>query len=316
MKNRVDHWYLSHDPVEINVLLNTGGMGDQVCRLPAIKHLLENYPHITMHAYCPTYWVEVLQHFFGRFHQLKIYPKDDQVVNFPRRAGYYFIGTGDKRHLHTTLGTHLVDYAYNILLDRQPLGAERDYLSIKVETKAKGAPYAVLTPGFTSPVRSLPGDVWNSIAAYLVTLGVTPVWLGKRAIYGSQATLFYDDVDYTVGRDMRDKTTVLEAAMIMSQASFVLGLDNGLMHVAALSDVPIIAGYSSVKAVYRLPVRHGELGWNVKVVEPDSCHGCENIMRFNYGHDFRTCYYGDMVCTKELTFDKWRERIDQVLGGT
>ncbi len=314
--NRVDNYGAFSELTEINLSLTNGGMGDQVCRLPAIKALLTLHPHIEVHAYAPTHWVEVLNYFFGKYPRFIAEVRDHNVDNYKARPGYYFIGVGEKRHMHTTLGCHLVDYAYHILLDRQPEIEERNYLSVQCKVNSKGGKYAVLTPGFTSKTRALPAPVWNEIATYIATLGITPLWLGKKRLYGNNETKFEDGIDYSIGQDMRDKTTVLEAAMIMSQAQFVIGLDNGLLHVAGMTDVPIIAGYSSVKPKYRMPIRHGELGWNVHVVNPVSCFGCENIVRFDYNQDFRECRYGDYVCTKELTFDKWREKIDLVVGAT
>jgi ADP-heptose:LPS heptosyltransferase len=298
---------------EVTVLFNSGGLGDSIARIPALKVIERDYPACQIHLLASKVLHEVLKRTLSR---TKIYPyPPEKGMEMPERPGMFF---GAKQQFHTTLGSHLVDYAFNILLDRSNIPMEdKSYPhlgDLSEERRQFGLPekYVVLTPGFTSGVREMLPEICNEIAKGATARGLTPVFLGARTINIDTEAKF-GDVDYSLGLDLRDKTSLVEAAAVAQGAVAVIGLDSGLIHVAGLTDVPIIAGYSSQLPELRMPIRHGELGWKVWPITPDTCHGCEPALRFVYKHDFRECYAGDKRCLKELSADKYLAALDSVL---
>jgi len=92
----------------------------------------------------------------------------------------------------------------------------------------------------------------------------------------------------------------------------IIGLDNGLIHLAGMTDVPIVAGYTTVDPYYRVPYRHGVKGWNCYVVEPTSeCRYCQTEHFETYGINFLECGIMSKECMYSLTFDKWLAKIQE-----
>ena len=110
--------------------------------------------------------------------------------------------------------------------------------------------------------------------------------------------------------DMIDQTTFPEALAILQDAKCVIGLDNGLIHLAGLTDAPIVVGYTTVDPYYRLPYRHGVKGWNCQVVEPTSaCRYCQTSILASYGIPFNRCNIITKECMYSLKADNWISKI-------
>lgn len=310
---REEEEFLSH---EINIISNVAGLGDHICRAPAIKHLLNTYPHVTVHLYIHDFVLDLYSYWFKGRINIFFYPIQS-FKQAPKRPSYWF-----HDNFTTSLGSHLVDTAFLTILNQTPLDPKfRSYLPITgYSNNLFIRDYVVLTPGFTSKTRSLPGQVWNNIASHINYMGYDVVWLGKKEFTNGMVGKFDDSIDFSFGFDLRDKTDLFEAARIMDRSRLVIGLDNGLIHLAGCTNAPILVGYSSVTPALRLPIRHGILGFNCTYIEPNGCRGCESKMRFCFNkdltdsHDFRTCYFDDYACIKELDSLKWINAIEGALN--
>jgi ADP-heptose:LPS heptosyltransferase len=303
---------ITYPPQEITILMNSGGLGDAVCRLPALVFLEKNYPHCTPHVYVVERLHEVFKAVLTRA-VVHVFPPKEAA---PERPGYYF---GAKNTFHTTLGTHLVDHGFNVLLDRDDVPMQdKSYprlpdLSVTRAAFPLPPRYVVLTPGYTSAVRLMLPDVVNGIAKGCLERGYTPVYLGSKTEHIDTSAQFEDGVDYSLGLDLRNKTSMLEAAAVMQGARAVFALDNGLAHLAGMTAVPIIVGYSTQLPELRLPIRDGVLGKDCYVVQPKTCYGCEPFIRYVYSHDFRTCFVGDKLCIKEMPAQAYLAHLDTLL---
>ena len=312
-------------PTELHILFKKGGLGDTVARLPAVRYILDSYQHITtIRLFLQDYAVDLATHLLndGRVEVYGYSKMPALLEQYPDTPGM----TTDSEH-HTTLRTHLTDHAFHTLVDEVPPQAAKDYLRIRpdeiVSTIAPiSKPYVVITTGFTADVREMLPAYVNEVASWIIANGRQVVFLGKKESEfwagrqpPTEAT-FREEIEYSVGLDLRDKTSLLEAAKIMGEAEAVVGLDNGLLHLAACTDVPIIAGYTSVPPEIRMPYRNGELGWNVKPVflstKQLGCSGCQKQAAFVYGMDFRRCYYNSYDCIRMLTPDLYKEQLYKV----
>ncbi len=108
----------------------------------------------------------------------------------------------------------------------------------------------------------------------------------------------------------------------MSKAKAVVGVDNGLLHVAGCTGVAIVGGFTTVRPEIRMPIRHNILGWNYHAVIPDKsldCSFCQQDTNFLYGHDYRKCWYKEkkerteILCIKQLTADKFKTILESIL---
>jgi ADP-heptose:LPS heptosyltransferase len=224
---------------------------------------------------------------------------------------------------HSTLRTHLVDHAFHTLCDVTPTIKDKSYLQLpdnynihKLNVPPK---YIVITTGSTVPVREWPAAQVNSVINWIRQQGLRIVFLGKQHVSKDIIGHFDAKINYHLGINLIDKTTLLEAHAIMSNAVAVIGLDNGLLHLAACSSVPIVAGYTTVSPKYRLPYRNNKLGWNCFAVEPDKdldCRFCQSSCIINYEQDFRRCFHADYLCTKQLESKKWIRALKKALYGS
>lgn len=307
----------------INVAMNTGGLGDRLAQMPAVLYCLRENPHVTMDLWCPDYFVDLARHF------LRCYEDRVDVIATDRAnllLDQTLPSVAFRNQYCTSLRMHLVDNAFVIMngVDVEP--KHKNYPKLRldeidtVKFNLEPNTYVCLTPAFTSTTRQLPSNTYNEIATWIRARGLEVVWLGAQqaAIHGGQApkSKHPDDIDYSVGIDLRDRTTLLEAGKLLALASCVLGLDSGLQHLAACSDVNIIVAYSMVAPEIRLPYRHGTLGWNCYVVEPEeslACRYCQSSFHFLYQHDFRACYTGTLDCVKQLTSTKFITQLEKAL---
>jgi ADP-heptose:LPS heptosyltransferase len=70
-------------------------------------------------------------------------------------------------------------------------------------------------------------------------------------------------------------TDVLMSASLIHKAKAVISVDSGPVQIAAATDTPIIATYGVTKSEFRLPFRHGKLGWNATgLTAPCFHHPC------------------------------------------
>jgi hypothetical protein len=195
-------------------------------------------------------------------------------------------------------------------------------------------PYAVLTTNHTVKVRVLNEPAFYRIANYLTGVkGLHVVLLGKAStitgdINGKATAIKSDEIeiDYKLLEhpemliDLRDETSLMETAAILARSQLVLGVDNGLIHLAASARAPkIVCGFTTVAPVHRVPSNYNDTDFFI-VVPPESltCRFCQSKqILLSDQHDFRFCIKGNLQCVPLLTFDgpgMWKEAIDKALG--
>lgn len=304
----------------INILLLDGGLGDHLSSLIAVNYIMRNYPWITSLVWVPDYLKELAQHLLP----------DASIWSFTEMRGRY----DNQRPTKTTkwdgvtspMKIHLVDYAFLKLCDELPSAEHKNLLQITPDLSTISEfslpdKYAVITTGYTANVREFPANEVNKVADYLISQGVTPIFLGQReTATGAAHTIKGSFPDIRVGIDLIDKTTVLQAANIMSEALAVVGVDNGLLHLAGCTQAPIVAGFTTVSPSVRLPYREGMLGKDCYTVVPDvSCRFCQQTTNFLYGHDYRNCLHegsepNKLLCIRQMAGEKFVTHLKNILG--
>jgi ADP-heptose:LPS heptosyltransferase len=306
------------EPLKVNLYLKGGGLGDNVARLPAVKYLLDHAPNVT-HAtvIVPRYFIEFAEHLLEPYgERVTILPEEDATA----KADFSLYSPTTDEGVHSTLRTHLTDHAFHTLVDASVDDRFKNYLQIRpneIDVSSFNLPerYVVLTTGFTAPVREWLPEQINAVIDWLSLHNISIVFLGKervsKDIYGN---FDKDAIQYDRGINLINKTTLLEAAKIMGQARAVVGLDNGLLHVAGCTGVPIVAGYSSVEPKLRMPYRMGRLGHEVRTVTPDTpCQFNQSSTLISLNYDFRQCVCGDYRCLKSMTSRKWIYQLYETL---
>lgn len=307
--------------VHLNVISNWGGLGDSLARIPAIKWGLEQFPHVSMTVYWHDYFLELAQYLYQ--HERLTHSKISAAprVKTPGFAGLQLaepvVDFNPDRI--TSLALHLTQHAFLSLYDRVAEPAWMQYeqaklVDIQVREALVDKKYIVFTAAATVPVREWPSYEVNALAESCIARGLTPVLLGSTTVLhtgdsGTIEGILNDGLDRSLFVDLTNSTSLIEALGIMQRASAVVGLDNGLLHLAHYTTTPVVAGYTSVEAKYRVP--HRANGQTLIVEAKLPCYGCQSKCGF-VNTDFRFCTFNDYACTLTMSAKAFEEKIAQL----
>lgn len=313
-----------HDTVHCNFIYDDGGLGDHIARLCSIKYIKETQPHCIVHLWVPDFFLDLAKHLLPTV-IIKPFSKNKEFNN-------ELPGRKTSSVSHDTLKTHLVDHAFHVLANSMAPVEAKNYLKLnpsKIDICKFDLPenYVIITTGFTAEVREFYAKTINELVPYIKSKGYEVVFLGSeksdvglydKAIIGA----FNKHIDYSQGINLVNKTSLLEAGKIIAQSKTIVGVDNGLLHLAGTTEVPIVGGFTTVRPEHRMPYRNNELGWNFyPVVPPESlaCRFCQSNWDFVYNHDFRQCLYKargldtEIKCVKTLTSDMFIKELEKIL---
>jgi len=316
----------------INFVMNDGGLGDYVNYASATRWVAENCPWIDGHLFLPNYLVPLMRDIHDEFKHWHVWPGEqanDHLIEGASLIGpsIHVNGKNINPQLLSVIGSHPIDVGFSYFAGMAPaprsamlprLSYDRHKLPSKIK-QIKG-PYAVFTTGSTTPARTVLGRHLNPVIAYAKRLGIKPVFLGKENFVGDgkNTVKFAADLDFEGGVDLRNQTSVKDAACIMQHAAFTLGLDCGLLHLAALMDESrVIFGYNIASVEHRKPRRNWGKTINMAVPsEALACTGCQSRWRQFHTHTFDKCFYGDLKCV-DILFGQdghyFKSAIDEIL---
>lgn len=302
--------------------LTTADFGDHIAHMVAVDYMKRYVPNIIQHCYVPDYFLDLAKNLVPG-----VIIKSFSQAKKPNTVNPHFQAVQMHCDQHNNLGNHLVDVAFDLFVGKDVEIEHKNYCKLnttKIDISKFNLPekYVVLTTGFTAEVREMLPKVANEIIDYCKSKNIPVVTLGSRVAKVGMPKApditgtFKSDIKYNECLDLVDKTTLLEAGKIIENSIAIIGLDNGLLHLAACTEVPIIAGFTTVLPEHRLPYRHDVKGWNCYTVEPDKdlgCRGCQSRMTHVYGHNFTSCYYRDTICKTQLTSDKYIKHLEKLI---
>jgi hypothetical protein len=326
---------MKFDPRQrINVLATTGALGDTIATFPTLKLLTER-GHIEKLFVDDRYWA--LYNLF--FHQEILVNLRDVTVTIPAcdvtpdiPRSVINPETGDASFLDyptnpnipmvrtmnpfpTSIHCELVDCFSLALCDAILKPQDKNYPLVDPARLPQNpmlgeSSYIVVAYGATTEHRRMLPDALTAIVEHFTRRDISVVLLGKHDhdlhCNGVITRPTFDAIPEGC-IDLIDQTTLPEALAVMRASEMVIGLDNGLIHLAALTDVHITAGYTTVDPYYRTPYRHGVKAWNMRVVLPKSdCRFCQTETYATYGLNFLKCQTRTLECQKSLTFDQWK----------
>lgn len=313
-----------------NFVLTAGGLGDYVCHTPAFEWIATTHPQVKGRIFCAEPYLSVLKYIMGKYpHWAVHHPKESKGMI---KKGEMLLSPAQYTKYINATGSHLMDlgFMYYGLIDGPPPEFNRmpDLSTYRSGKTWEGldVPYAVITPYSTTDTRRMKGKYLNELSNYLKSKNILPVYLGKKVFAKSEEMATVDprykgdcdpEFDPSLGLDLCEKTTLLEATEIMGKAKMVIGLDNGLLHFAGCTEVPIIFGHNIASVDHRVIRRPVGETINITISEKHlPCVGCQSRLRFLPTHDFKRCLYGDAACLDMLFADNchtWKRAIDHML---
>lgn len=315
-----------------NFLFNHGAMGDVICSLPAVIHArLTKSPKMALKVWVPPWQMDLLAHLLRPYGEFEIL----DLTKFPRLAAQRKDWAGGPvsmntamHNTHTRNRVHMVDYAFNFLLDARPESmAERSYPTLApIGPRVIEQKYVVFPVGATSDnklFKAKPmGEVmrWCQEQGYLAVITGTKTSHTQAEIEGElqpivireQSHLLPEDVKAKV-LDMREKTTLLELRDLLGHAEAVVGVDGGTLHLAGTTDTSIVFASGTTLPKHRYIPRKGDPHHKIRYVGPRDleCAGCQSNWALTQ-IDFRYCAYNDNLCMDLLHPDDFVEALKQL----
>lgn len=326
------------DTTRVNFAITSGGIGDYLCWMSVFDWIDRTHPHVRGHLYVPHYLLEIYRHFFGKRGRWVVHDRSEMneevsekhVTYVPPRVGFI-----------NACGASLFQTGFIYFANRATVPDGHDqYLEFLFKESDLsgvvdkfGLPDSgfIVTPGITDSNRGFTPEIFNKLCRILKDKGFTPIFLGKREFAVDRKSTVSEEYDLSLGVDLMDQTTLMEAAKIIEYAKGVAGVDNGLLHLAALTTTPIIYGHTVMEPEYRSPKR--KVGKVVDIVPDIGCRFCMTRVRYMFkkkmvknsegevseqwlGHDFKNCMYHDVACLDALAGDSdlspWAKAIDEV----
>jgi phosphohistidine swiveling domain-containing protein len=302
----------------MNIFFDEGGLGDNISWLPVIKYLLQTHKHVKLNLWYPDYLDGLIK--------LALNNEPNITFNKFSEAAKCTENLPAKRFKtvpYKNLAIHLTHHGFHVLCSKVPTDQEASYLTANtdsVDLSKFNLPedYVVMTTGFTADVREFKAEKVNELVLRIKSeLGLEVVFLGSKETKTGLSHVikgeFKTDIDFTQGTSLIDQTTLVEALAIMNKSQAVIGLDNGLLHLAAMTTniVPIIGGFTSVLPEHRMPYRNGVLGLSYYPITVKSlpCFGCQSNWTFTFFHQFTKCYYVEkkedtkIQCVEQISVD-------------
>ncbi len=289
-----------------NYTFNDEGLGGLLNYSGATTYLARTQPQIHGRVWCEQFLVPLMKDIHEPYPNWKVLPSNQMATLLEQGTAMIgpmlaVGGVPQARQFFQCFGAHPFDVGTAMYLSSINLpGAELpilDYPSAQLQPNIRrlGGKYVVFTAGGTTPIRTMTGEHLNPLIDYVKSMGLTPVFLGKRDLLntGKVNTTFADDTNYSDGIDLRDQTSVKDAARIMQHAACTVGLDGGLLHLAALmKDSRIVFGYNITSVEHRMPRRsHGKTIHVTLTTKELSCIGCQSRWKQVPNTMFDDCFY-------------------------
>lgn len=327
----------------LGFLFMNGGAGDYITWMQPIRWLASETTWIKGTVYVPDYFRELAEYWLRPFPSWRIktfaelhsIPEHDKT---PLRGPLIL----QNESLNAT-GAHLLECGWVYFTNRSrgpdswDTGASRqgwhwyppfkqaDLDAVQLPEAAQALTpgrYIVVTTGQTGESRKVPAQYWNHVIEHVVQLGYTPVFIGKReSVTGNLKnvhTVFPKELRFDLGVNLLDQTSLLQAASIMSRAACVVGHDNGMLHLAGCTEVPIVFGYNLASPEHRRPLRPVGKTIDITLTPQElACIHCQSNTNFVIGYAFTRCFYGDNKCIDILFADqarRWKDGINEALG--
>ena len=223
-------------------------------------------------------------------------------------------------------GCHAVDYYLHLACGLIPQdNSIKNYPSFpidQVDISKFNLPkkFITLGPAYTKSSCIIKPDVINNIIDYCIKKSYEVVLIGDKYEMIVDNINVGPKVDETINVEkcinLIDKTSIGESIAVIGKSNLYVGPEGGLMHFAGLTEVPMIISHTTMHPDTRVPYRHNKLGWEVYNVTADvECRYCiTNFLQTRFPINImQKCLYDDFKCLDEITFDKFKVHLDNIL---
>jgi ADP-heptose:LPS heptosyltransferase len=195
---------------------------------------------------------------------------------------------------------HITDvYAFQAFglrnFDKQPeiFATEQDILTVNHYIESVGQTYIVAhnRQDANQPYRHVDATLWRELLSELARQSGLPILqVGSPELDMA--------LDFPGAVDARGLFSVQQTRELIARSKLFVGYDAGPLHIAASTQVPIVAFFTLVHHSLRTPLRRN--GIFVPVAAQIDCYGCAQEYPLPWGF---ACRRGDSQCAKSFTVD-------------
>ena len=278
-------WYVLS--VILPIILKTGrrpvifsrftGMGDIICTLPAVRELIKRHPGKSRIYNCHHDFAGVPRLAGVADHVTSLEPIGlvGHWYSF-LLGGFYHFAHGDDRPGHLPQEPMVVEFCRQFGLPVTdshpaltiPAATREKVLKLFADKKLDASRLVLIHPGPSWTIKEWPREQWAKLVAELRSKGFTSIaqlGVGRYMNFGKVS------VDVIPGAiSLLDELSVEDCFAAIAQAKLFIGIDSGLLHIAASTRTPSVAlwGPTSPRFFYAPDVLKGF------VVSKVDCQGC------------------------------------------
>jgi len=310
--------------VVLPVILRTGrrpvifyrfsGMGDILCTIPATRELIKRHPGATFIYNCHVNFADVPR--LAGITDLVTSLEAIGLVGYWYRfllGGYYHFAHNDDLAGKTAQEPMVTEFEKQFQLpvtgqhpEIQVAPAVREkVLGLLRQKNLDPARLVLLHPGPSWTIKEWPCEHWTQLVASLRAAGFTDI-----AQLGVGRYLYFGQVELQTipgAVSLVDELSVEECFAAIGQAKLFIGIDSGLLHIAAAMRTPSVGifGPTSPQFFYPAAVRDGF------VVSRVECQGCYHRRP---RVDWVTGCPHDIWCMKEISVETVRDACLKLLS--
>ena len=280
------------------------GMGDIICTLPAARELKKRHPGATFIYNCHPDFAAVPK-LAGVADRVTAF-EDVGVVGHWYKfllAGFYHFAHGDDLPGQASREPMVTEFCRQFdlpVLEEHPelpvtAAGRKGALVVFAKKKLDLSALVLIHPGPSWPVREWPRECWTRLVAALRARGFTGIAQLGVARYMNFGQVAVETIPGAVS--LVDELSVEECIAAIAQAKLFIGIDSGLLHIAAGTRTPSVGLFGMTLPEYRFS-KDFRKDFVVNRVE---CAGCEH--RKPRLHWVTGCPF-DIKCMRTLGVDE------------
>jgi ADP-heptose:LPS heptosyltransferase len=111
--------------------------------------------------------------------------------------------------------------------------------------------------------------------------------------------------------NLKDRLSIHQTHALINRAQVFVGADAGPLHIAACTETPVVALYTSVRAEYREPKFRSASAQHISIASNIDCYGCVEQCPAPYTQYY--CKRGDEECTRRFDSDNVFDQVKNFL---
>jgi ADP-heptose:LPS heptosyltransferase len=216
-------------------------------------------------------------------------------------GGFYHFASDDDRQELKPNEVYIKDFGRNFGIeigDDHPRLQNNPEILASVQNRLKemgemASPLIVMHPGPSWPVREWPAESWNALVNELHESGFKNIIQIGTSIHsltpGASESMTIKGVTSLV-----DQLTLEESIVLISMANLFVGIDSGMLHVAAAVGTPSVGLWGPTSPQFRFSEKNRQF----HVTSSAECQGCHH--RVPREHWIKGCPH-DIKCMKQIS---------------